>query len=475
MRGLMHYLIGVILLSAGVSVRGQELVSLERTLVRAAPDIIKYCREHGYKNVGVLKFLAHKQGQAAFSDNVGTLNRLIAKRLELAMIVANSPRDPLGIIENASDVAANTPGANHLTKTGRAKLFDPKYRLAWGNDEVSADAFITGLVDIDEGLKTINIKLLVLDKPTNSLATLGKDLVAANDSRKLSEIGESFSRGAFDDGTIDTGNNANANANSNASPDANANADANAKTNTNPGSSQQQPKPDDQALAKAEAVKEQSLKNPAQDPAAPVKLEVLYDGQPIPIEFRDGKAFIPEPNESQRVTFRLLRNSGDGTYGCVLKVNGENTLFRETQPDAQCHRWLLLPDNKSGIEIVGFQQSRETSQGFRVLSRAESKDHEIDYGASVGTITLTVFGELKGARPPDDLSDETQNTKVVEKAKLPEKKADSFNALSAQLLADANRGLITEGSVLGRKINLTKFAADPTPLMSLTVIYYQKN
>jgi hypothetical protein len=110
-----------------------------------------------------------------------------------------------------------------------------------------------------------------------------------------------------------------------------------------------------------------------------------------------------------------------------------------------------------------------------VLSKAESKEHEINYGADVGTITLTVFGESKGTRSPDDLRDETQNTKVVEKAKLPEKKADNFNALTSQLLADANRGLITEGNVVGQKIQVIKFAADPTPLMSLTVIYYRKN
>jgi hypothetical protein len=471
----------MILLSAEASLQGEQPVSLERTLVRAAPEVIKYCREHGYRNVGILKFLAHKYDQPSFSDNVGTLNRLIAKRLELAMIVANDPRGPLGIIENASDIAAQTPGANHLTKDGRIKLFEPKYRLVWGRDQVSADAFITGLVDIDAALKTITIKLLVFDQTTNSLAALGDELIAANDARKLSEMGESFSRGAFDNGTIETGKTSSANANANASSNADTNANANSTTNANGGTQPETklenappPKADEQALAQAEAVKELALKHPAADPAAPVKFQVLYDGRPIAFEFRDGKAFIPEPNETQRVTFRLLHNAGSGTYACVLKVNGENTLFRERQPDVQCHRWLLLPDNKSGIEIVGFQQSQNTSQAFRVLSKAESRAQEIDYGADVGTITLTVFGELKGARPADDLTDETQTTRIVEKAKLPDKKAESFNALSAQLLADANRGLITEGNVLGRKINLTKFTSDPTPLMSLTVIYYQK-
>ena len=95
-----------------------------------------------------------------------------------------------------------------------------------------------------------------------------------------------------------------------------------------------------------------------------------------------------------------------------------------------------------------------------------------------GFLECAALFETRAARvefAASDLSDETQNTRVVEKATLPEKKADNFNALSARLLADANRGLITDGNVVDRKINVIKFAADPTPLMTLTVIYYQKN
>ena len=69
-----------------------------------------------------------------------------------------------------------------------------------------------------------------------------------------------------------------------------------------------------------------------------------------------------------------------------------------------------------------------------------------------------------------DLSDETQSTKIVERAKLPGKKAGNFDALTSKLLADANRGLLTEGTVVDRKINLFKFEADPQPLMTLTVV-----
>lgn len=133
----------------------------------------------------------------------------------------------------------------------------------------------------------------------------------------------------------------------------------------------------------------------------------------------------------------------------------------------------LGSENKDGIEIIGFQQTDQTTQAFRVLSTIDSKEREINYGSDVGTITLTVFGQRIGSQPSGDLSEETQNAKVVEKAQLPEKKADNFSALTAQLLADANRGMIAEGNVLGRSIRIVKFEVDETPLMSLTVVYYK--
>ncbi len=439
MRTATFLLVGTLFLARPIA--AQELVSLERALVRVAPDVLKYCRDHGYKNVGVLKFLAHKGGDAKISDNVGTLNRTVARQLEIGLLLGNSARDPIGIIENASDIAAKTPGANHLTKEGRLKLFEPRYPLNWGKETVTADAFITGLVGVSPDLKTLTIKLFAFDKAGNKLDPVGKDIVAANDSRKLAEIGESFTRGAFDDGNVET------------------------------------KKREETVLAKAAEVKDKTAKNPAQDAAAPIKLEVVYDGKVVPLEVKDGKAFLPEPAEGQKVLFRLKRNAPSGTVGCVLKVNGENTLFRQKLPDANCRRWLLFADTKV-VEVIGFQKDETTSEQFRVLSKAESKAREIDYGADVGTITLTVFQEQKGPGPRSDLTDETQSTKILEKAPTtPEPKPDNFNALTVQLLEDANndtRGLIAEGNKVGAKINIVKFVADPTPVMSLTVVYYKK-
>jgi hypothetical protein len=259
-------------------------------------------------------------------------------------------------------------------------------------------------------------------------------------------MGESFAtRGAFDGGKLET------------------------KT------AEQARKGEAEALETAAKVRQLAVKHPAEDPSAAVKLEILYDGRVVPFDCEKeiGKAFVAEPHEGQNVVLRLQSRVPKDTLACVLKVNGENTLFRQKLPDLQCRKWLLLPENPLGIEVTGFQKDGKT----RVLSKAESKDREIDYGSNVGTITLTVFRERRGKAPGGDLSDETQNTKVLEQAKLPEKKPDNFGALTAQLLADANRGgggLIGEGKPAEGPIRILKFDPDPTPIMSMTVIYYKK-
>ena len=35
------------------------------------------------------------------SDNLGTINALLARRLEVALVLANDPRNPIGIIDDA--------------------------------------------------------------------------------------------------------------------------------------------------------------------------------------------------------------------------------------------------------------------------------------------------------------------------------------------------------------------------------------
>src|SRR5690348_10758970 len=94
--------LAVLALSAGgVPARAAQADNLDAALRRNAPSIVKYLRAKGYHEVGVLKFLVAR-GEGKLSDNVGTLNRSVANRLEVALVLALTD-GKVGIVTHASD------------------------------------------------------------------------------------------------------------------------------------------------------------------------------------------------------------------------------------------------------------------------------------------------------------------------------------------------------------------------------------
>jgi hypothetical protein len=94
----------------------------------------------------------------------------------------------------------------------------------------------------------------------------------------------------------------------------------------------------------------------------------------------------------------------------------------------------------------------------------------------VGTITLTVYRERKGRARPADITDRGAELAAVAKGSLPghgEATAKNYNALKAQLLHEANRGVIVEGAPVNNPVQTVKFDPDPIPVMSVTVVYYR--
>jgi hypothetical protein len=466
----------------------------ERGLIAAAPAILKYAQEKGYHNIGVLKFRI-KKGDRPGSDRAGTLNSNLAMRLELALIMANKVRTPIGIVHDASAVAAQIPGASHLSAEGRQKLFSAKYPLAWGSESVEPDAFFTGAVSISNDLKTMVVGIVAFDRTSTALEKVTQFSIVP-DVDDLVETGESFVvRGLFDGGKVSKTGNA--------------------------GSETQL------AVAKVveSAVKVKDSTDPSEHPLAPsngeapVELELFYDQQKVPLEIHDGAAFVVEPQENQKVTFVLKRKAKDNVrYGVVLKVNGENTLGRQRLKDADCRKWILEP-NAAPITVRGFQVDNQTAEEFHVLSRAESKAKEIDYGTDVGTINLVVFRERvrsndapappsgpapadapaapKAAAPPNapappsgsppadapaaprsrpaakpDVDEE--DFAVLTRAVFPKQKPANLAALKAQLSQQASRGLIVQGQLIQAGTRTVSFITDPTPVMSAVITYYPR-
>ena len=407
--------------------------TLDRQLLRHAPGVLKYCQSKGYKNVGVLKFRVRK-GRSALTDNVGPLNLDVARQLELALVLKNRVQRPLGIVHNASAVAAAIAGANHPVAEGRAPLFTRRYPLAWGNEQVTPDAFLTGIVSVSDDLKRLSVGIVAFDRRQILEGVVEFD--ADVDPFDLIDAGESFLvRGALDD--------------------------------------------DEQQLAQvvktAHGVRTRVQQHPVNDPGAPVDVEICYDEVRVPIEIRGGQAFVREPREGQRVSFVLKRKRPERTrYAVVLKVNGLNTLYKQRLPELECNKWVLEPELNE-IKIVGFQLTDSESEAFKVLSRAASKEREMDYGADVGTISLVVFreGEVPQPDPSKLLDDLADDLAVLSRERFPLETPRNLSALQYQLRDNALRGLITEGEVIDRGIRKVKFTAYPIPLMSVTITYYR--
>ncbi len=388
-----------------------------RQLYRVTPEIMDKLRSRGCKHVGVLKFHVCKSPSKTPSDDVGTLNMFAAQRLEIALALHNPhvADEQIGIVQNASAVAATIPGASHVTAAGRAKLFTGGYQLAWGaKQDITPDAFLTGLILVDESLTKMSVGVFAFDRQNPELRSLVQFDVQMTPGL-LDELGESFLlRGAFDGG----------------------------QTQINKPVTKAEIKKE--TVKAAQDVKAKKASFPLVDKSAPVALEVLYDGRPqaLDLNHSQGEAFLAEPHEGQDVTFVLSRTpAAKGRLGVMLKVNGENTLFREKLAAEHCMKWILEPDGKP-IKIIGYQLTDDRTERFHVLSSAESKAHEVNYGAEVGIISLVVFREQTNDipldLPPLEELEKADDLLALMRGVLPEKTPNNLAALQAQLRSRSN-------------------------------------
>ncbi|WP_417386394.1 hypothetical protein [Gimesia sp.] len=424
--------------------------TIPEEIQKQIPAVLDYLNQRQLKNVGVLKFRVKKPGEKV-SSAVGPLNSLLADRLEVALILGN-PFDAdqqINIIKDASSQVADIENANHLNATGRAVLFGPEFKLAWGDKTVKADAFLTGVVQIHEDRKRATIGILCFDKKGGDLEKACPLIEADLDPTTLGELGESFVlRGAFDGGAPQLT------------------------------FKQSQERKKNDALTQTVRVKTGQNEFPLMDDSAPINLEILYDGRPVDIEFRNGQAFVMEPREGQEVQMILKYSDlAKRRVGAVLKVNGENTLYRQTQRDIDCSKWILSPEHRKTI-VKGYQLKNNQAQQFKVLSQSESQKRAMDYGRQVGQIQLTVFPELTGPKPTPSLPEAAEEDLLAMlRGTQPAKQPLNLSALKQQLRTAGSkqletRGLIVEGDTQKNKVTTVKFTPDPTPAMTVTIHYY---
>jgi hypothetical protein len=440
--------------------------TLEEALLENAPKIRDFLWEHMKHpdkslHIGVLKFLV-QTGDRPPSDNAGPLNLHIARRLEAALILTlrETDADKVRILHNPSAVLMRN--ANHLCKDGRKAFFQRNYPPAWGDprDMISADVFVTGLVKISGGSRILDVTVKAFDETDKKLVRVC-NFQAAADPRLLTEAGVSFalSRGS---NAVDMVNLVVA-SNGRESP---------AEVSTRIPSDKKK---------KAPTVRELLQE-------APIDFQVLYNGERQKV---GENGAVCEPAEETKVTFRLKhKNRDDCTYGVVLKINGENSIYpKELQlDDFRGHKWVLSP--KDNFLIKGYlkEDIKDEAAKFTVLPGSESRVEEVNYGAHAGTFTIIIYrGRPDGQKQPDskDRPDD-QELEVVNAIirGVPDqlvKTENTLKALKGDLLrqrADARKngvpkGLIVAGEPTKQKVEPVQFHGYSLPVSVIHLRYYK--
>jgi hypothetical protein len=454
---------------------GEPLPPLERALLLRAGELIKLFGKRSYDNVGVLKFRVGYEDDPAqkLSDRFGTANLLLARRLQIGLELTNSKKHPIGIIEDASTVAAKQArGANHFStkEEARARLFTPRYPLAWGDQQVAAKAFVSGEAFISKNHDSMKLRLYVLDGTSHKMEPVLDEFRVALSAGSLAEIGDCFIyRGTF------TGD-----LKKPRPKDEPPDTKKETKQETTPAQSGQGVIPP--GIAEAQNARNHLAKRKD----VPVRLKVFYGETEQQYVIKDAgggqyRAYLDkEPAPGQAVALVLEReNQSKDTYAVVLQVNGENTVGKEHMQANACRPWLLKPGTGPAM-IPGYYMGKTDKDflAFKGLTGQEEQQQfgdSFDYGEDIGTITMTVFPPAPAYEDSDSLRDKE---KVLSKAAgAPAPKASSYNDLFAKRMQQAAapaRGLIGSGENLDIKVAQEEFQWASTPVMVLTIVYARR-
>jgi hypothetical protein len=458
----------------------QKEATLEEELLRQAPkirDFLWHKMKHPEKQirVGVVKFLV-QVGEQRPSDNAGPLNWHLARRLEAALILtldSKTEADTFRILHIHDPKKELMTSANHRTEDGRKAFFqDKKYRPAWESaldkeEAIPADVFLTGVVKITDEARTLQITVQAFDRTGREPVNVCNFSVAA-EPRLLAEAGVSFG--------LSRGSNAEDVAKLVANwkkPELPPEATPIVRTKQTLG-----------VKPKQGATVRQLLER------SPIDIQILYKdkgakkAKEVDI---DDDGTVPEPTEGTKVSFRLKHknNQDKYTYGVILKVNGENTIYpEEAEPDdVRAHKWILSP--KDDFLITGYLKKglKDQAATFTGLPVSESKLEEVNYGPHAGAFTLVIFL----GRPDSKDRAEVEQSEVARATSrgVPEElgNPNSLTALQRKLRGAAARnrqpmtgrprGLIVPGEPMKQEVDTVEFHAYHTPVSVIQLRYYK--
>jgi len=347
--------------------------NIDDQLIKEAPKILDYLREHKLSSVGVLRFRV-KKGIELPTFSAGPINANMVTRLEnLLAVAADDGKETIQLIaEPGQTIAAKNAKLTYLDAKGRAELFKLTYHAIGNAKPATVNAFLFGTVGLSEDYATTTVTISAFT-PAQLRPKQIAQFTVPTDRNILADIGENFmitkrnwKRGQDRDKVAIRGWKPNTGVTDGSGPT----NDEPGLTNDKPGPQHKPPSPPD-------------LKNY-------LEFKVFYEGeeQTISLDAKKDKWQIAAPRSGQRVEM-AIKNVSDKQIGVVLTVNGMNTILSQEGPMSSLGKYILDP--KEEYHIKGFLQKDRTLAPFSVVSTAEAE--ELMSNANVGMIQLAVFDQ----------------------------------------------------------------------------------
>ncbi len=356
-------LLGLAVLLAGS--RSTRADNLDIQLAYHASSLVPMLEKKGYHNVGVLHFRVQREG---FKEtfNLGPLSDNLATRVENALVIGCNTEKPMGVIRDASALAAAKKLAWFHSEQARKKLFDQTYHLAWGKQMVKPDAFLTGVVKVSRNLEEATLVLEVFDKNNLDRKEL-THFTTDVDRSLLADMGQTF-----------------------------AVAQRGLKWSKR-----------DRAAVKDAHKRDLGESTPDQvspDDVAGFKIQVRYDGVDQAIQkdaSSKGEFRVQSPRPDQKLSV-IVTHTGktDRKLACVAKVNGRSLWQEQERESKDCQMWVFAPNEVEDFKGYYIALTGDNLKPFKVLSEQESKDREAEFGDKVGLLTLDVFESRPGEAEP---------------------------------------------------------------------------
>jgi hypothetical protein len=380
-------------LAAGLLAGAARADRLDQELHQRMPGLVAELKKE-YKSAGVLRFRV-QEGEGRESLTAPLCGRMV-ELLETLVMIHNGPDESkaLGLVRDAGKVAGRHGIRSFARPADRKKLFELRYPMAWGSDEVTPEVFLTGKVTLSQDRRKTTVALEAFDRKNPAAVRNLATLSFPTDRGVLRDLGYGFAlsrsgdrrdgpRGAFDgdDDVIISKINK-------------------AQPVKEKGAAKESPpapsKPAGGAQG-ADNIGGLSVKILVGAARKPARIRPSYaDGDGVNLE-------VMSPAVKEKVVFRLKNTTGKD-LGVVLRLNGVNTLFEQKQAPEQAAKWRIPA--KSEIEVEGFVLLEEGGKGpggtvktrlrpFKVLVEAE----EAKFGDGKGLIDIDVFEEAGGKGP----------------------------------------------------------------------------